>query len=47
MTKHTLSTSPATNPTIILIPQFRAVINGRVITPEDASYERLSEKCTT
>src|SRR5215211_60217 len=38
MTNHTHSISPETNPTTILIPQFRAVINGRVITPEDGGY---------
>jgi hypothetical protein len=47
MTKHTHSTSPATNPTIILIPQFRAVINGRVITPEDADYDEARAPSST
>src|SRR5215211_2737320 len=39
MTKQTHSTSPETNPTTISIPQLRAVLNGRVITPEDTGYE--------
>jgi FAD/FMN-containing dehydrogenase len=39
MTKQTHSTSPETNPTTISIPQLRAVLNGRVITPDEASYD--------
>jgi FAD/FMN-containing dehydrogenase len=38
MTKHTRSNSPETSSTIS-IPQLRAVLNGRVITPEDTGYE--------
>jgi hypothetical protein len=38
MTKQTRSTSPETNPTIS-IPQLRAVLNGRVIGPDDAGYD--------
>lgn len=37
MTEHTDPTSPQTNP--ISIPQLRAVLNGRVITPQDAAYD--------
>src|SRR5215211_6107845 len=37
MTKQTPSTSPENNP--ISIPQLRAVLNGRVITPEDDAYD--------
>jgi hypothetical protein len=37
MTKQTHSTSPETNP--ISIPQLRAVLNGRVIAPDDAAYD--------
>src|SRR5215218_1373237 len=37
MTKQTPSTSPENNP--ISIPQLRAVLNGRVITPDDAAYD--------
>jgi FAD/FMN-containing dehydrogenase len=39
MTKHTRSNSPETSSTIS-IPQLHAVLNGRVITPEDTSYEK-------
>jgi FAD/FMN-containing dehydrogenase len=40
MTKQTPhSTSPQTNPTTISIAQLRATLNGRVITPEDATYD--------
>jgi FAD/FMN-containing dehydrogenase len=39
MTKHTRSNSPETSSTIS-IPQLRAVLNGRVITPEDTGYEK-------
>jgi FAD/FMN-containing dehydrogenase len=37
MTEHTHSGSPETNP--ISIPQLRAALNGRVITPDDAGYD--------
>src|SRR5215210_3946848 len=37
MTKQTPSTSPENNP--ISIPKLRAVLNGRVITPDDAAYD--------
>jgi FAD/FMN-containing dehydrogenase len=37
MTEHTHSGSPETNP--ISIPQLRSVLNGRVITPDDAGYD--------
>src|SRR5215207_10189992 len=39
MTRHDRSTSPETNPAAISIPQLCAVINGRVITPEDDGYD--------
>ena len=39
MTKQPHSTSPGTDPTAISIAQLRAVLNGRVITPEDAGYD--------
>ena len=39
MTKQTHSRSPETNPTTTSIPQLRAVLNGRVITPNDAGYD--------
>jgi hypothetical protein len=39
MTEHVRSTSPETNPAAISIPQLRAVINGRVLTPEDDGYD--------
>ena len=32
-------TSTETNPATIEIPRLRAVLNGRVISPEDASYD--------
>jgi FAD/FMN-containing dehydrogenase len=37
MTEHTDPTSPQTNP--ISIPQLRATLKGRVITPQDAAYD--------
>src|SRR5215211_7495507 len=37
MTKQTPSTSPENNPSSI--PKLRAVLNGRVITPDDAAYD--------
>ncbi len=37
MTEHTDPTSPQTNP--ISIPELRATLNGRVITPQDAAYD--------
>src|SRR5918997_977654 len=39
MTKQTHSTSSETNPTTDAIPQLRAALNGRVITPGDAGYD--------
>ena len=39
MTKQTRLTSPETNPTTVSIPEFRAVLNGRVIAPDDAGYD--------
>ena len=39
MTKQNHSTSPETDPTAISLAQLRAVLNGRVITPEDATYD--------
>jgi len=39
MRKHSHSTSPETNSTAISIPELRAGLNGRVITPEDAGYD--------
>jgi len=39
MREHTHSTSPETNPTTISIPQLRAVLNGRVIAPNNAGYD--------
>jgi FAD/FMN-containing dehydrogenase len=38
MTKHNHPTSPESNPAIS-IPQLRAVLNGRVIAPDDAAYD--------
>ena len=38
MTKQTHSTSPETDPAIS-IPKLRAALNGRVITPEDPTYD--------
>src|SRR5215218_8656574 len=37
MTEYTHSTSPETNP--ISIPQLRAVLKGRVISPDNAGYD--------
>ena len=34
MTKQTHSISPETSPTIISIPQLRAVLNGRMVAPD-------------
>jgi FAD binding domain/Berberine and berberine like len=39
MKKHTHSTSPEAESAAVSIPQLRAVLNGRVITPEDAGYD--------
>jgi FAD/FMN-containing dehydrogenase len=39
MTEHDRSTSPETNPATISIPQLRAALNGRAITPEDDGYD--------
>jgi FAD/FMN-containing dehydrogenase len=39
MRQHTRSNSPETNPTAISIPKLRTALNGRVITPEDATYD--------
>jgi FAD/FMN-containing dehydrogenase len=39
MTEHDRSRSPETNPAAISIPQLRAVLNGRVITPEADGYD--------
>ena len=39
MTKQTHSTSPDTNPITVSNPQLRASLNGRVITPEDATHD--------
>jgi hypothetical protein len=39
MKKHTHSTSPEAESATVAIPQLRAVLNGRVITPEDAGYD--------
>jgi len=41
MRKHNQSNSPDTSSTIS-IPQLRAALNGRVITPEDPSYDAAS-----
>src|SRR5215204_240094 len=38
MTKQTHSQRPMANHTIVSIPELRAVLNGRVISPEDADY---------
>ena len=40
MTKENHSTSPKTNPTTLSIPQLRAALNGRVIAPDDAGYDK-------
>ncbi len=40
MTKKNHSRLPETNPTTILIPQLRAALNGRVIAPDDAGYDK-------
>src|SRR5215204_4368293 len=39
MTKHAHSTSPGNNTGTVSIPQLRAVLNGRVIAPDDARYD--------
>jgi FAD/FMN-containing dehydrogenase len=39
MTKQTRLTSPVTNPTTVSISELRAVLNGRVIAPDDAGYD--------
>ena len=39
MTEHDRPTSPETNPATSAIPQLRAVLNGRVIIPEDEGYD--------
>ena len=39
MTKRIHSTSPEANPIAISIPRLRAVLNGRVIAPDDAAYD--------
>jgi FAD/FMN-containing dehydrogenase len=39
MTEHTDPTSSQTNPIGVSIPQLRATLNGRVITPQDAAYD--------
>ena len=39
MTKHAHSTSPGNNTGTVSIPQLRAVLNGRVIAPDDAGYD--------
>ena len=38
MTKQTHSQRPMANHTTVSIPELRAVLNGRVISPEDADY---------
>ena len=39
MTKRTHPTSPEANPTAVSIPQLRAALDGRVISPYDAGYD--------
>src|SRR5215207_9137135 len=39
MTKHAHSTSPGNNTGTVSIPQLRAMLNGRVIAPDDAGYD--------
>src|SRR5215218_425516 len=41
MTKPTHSQPPMANHTIVSIPELRAVLNGRVISPEDAAYDTV------
>ena len=41
MTKQTRLTSPETNPTTVSISELRAVLNGRVIAPDDAGYDEV------
>ena len=41
MTKQTRLTSPVTNPTTVSISELRAVLNGRVIAPDDAGYDEV------
>ncbi|MEW5958270.1 MAG: FAD-binding oxidoreductase [Chloroflexota bacterium] len=40
MTKKNYSGSPETNPAALSIPQLRAALNGRVIAPDDAGYDK-------
>ena len=44
MRQHTRSNSPETNPTAISIPKLRTALNGRVITPEDATYDEAHQE---
>ncbi len=39
MTKQTRLTSPVTNPPTVSISELRAVLNGRVIAPDDVGYD--------
>src|SRR3712207_2133832 len=39
MTRQNHSTSQESDPTNISIPQLRATLNGRVITPDDPGYD--------
>src|SRR5918993_1495822 len=41
MTKETHSQPPMANHTTVSIPELRAVLNGRVISPEDAAYDTV------
>ena len=41
MTKPTHSQPPMANHTTVSIPELRAVLNGRVISPEDAAYDTV------
>jgi FAD/FMN-containing dehydrogenase len=41
MTKQTHSQSPMANHTTVSIPELRTVLNGRVISPEDAVYDTV------
>src|SRR5215208_6075364 len=41
MTKQTPSQPPMANHTTVSIPELRAVLKGRVISPEDAAYDTV------
>jgi hypothetical protein len=38
MTQQNYSTSPETGTTAVSIPRLRSLLNGRVVTPDDARY---------